>query len=228
MRLQRPVITLGGPDPSKDRLTSANPEQLAFDFEAPPQKGRSLTLRPTAAHRARQEADAAAYHQGRVLLLIDAMAGKSGMLDGLTKLAKLDFLLRYPVFLKQLADSGKVRGLILDSNTSPTREEERAVESRMIRYKYGPWDDRYYVIIGALVGRSLVEYVPGHGRVALRPTEGGHAIATVLASDPAWSRTAARCAVLHKAFARTSGNALKDLIYQELPDVVDRPHRMEI
>jgi hypothetical protein len=222
------VITLVKPDPRKDRLASAINEQLALDFEAPAEQNRSLAPRSTTADKARQEAEAAAYHQGRVLLLIDTMAGKNGMLDGLTKLAKLDFLLRYPVFLKQVADSGKIRGLILDGETSPTREEERAVESRMIRYKYGPWDDRYYVIIGALVGRGLVEYVPGRGRVALRPTQGGRAIATVLASDPAWRRTAARCAVLRKAFARTSGNALKDLIYQELPDVVDRPHRMEI
>lgn len=222
------MIALGKPDPERDRLASAVAEQLALEFEMPTVEKRTPVPRSTAADRARQEAAAAAYHQGRVLLLIDAMAGKQGMLDGLTKLAKLDFLLRYPVFLRQLADSGRVRGLVLDSETAPTRDEERAVESRMIRYKYGPWDDRYYGIIGALIGRGLVEYVPGHGRVALRPTQGGHAIATVLASDPAWTRTAARCALLRRAFARTSGNALKDLIYQELPDVVDRPHRMEI
>ena len=222
------MFALSRPDPAKDRLANAVAEQLALDFEMSADENRSQALQSAAPDRARQEASAAAYHQGRVLLLIDAMAGKNGMLDGLTKLAKLDFLLRYPVFLKQLAESGRVRGLVLDSDTAPTQDEERAVESRMIRYKYGPWDDRYYSIIGALIGRGLVEYVPGRGRVALRPTQGGHAIATVLASDPAWTRTATRCALLRRAFGRMSGNALKDLIYQELPDVVDRPHRMEI
>ncbi|WP_280303082.1 hypothetical protein [Nocardia abscessus] len=40
-----------------------------------------------------------AYHQARVLLLVAAVCaadGHSKKLDGLTKLAKLDFLLRYP------------------------------------------------------------------------------------------------------------------------------------
>ena len=40
-----------------------------------------------------------AYHEARVLLLVTAVAAEHGhasKLDGLTKLAKLDFLLRYP------------------------------------------------------------------------------------------------------------------------------------
>ena len=43
--------------------------------------------------------DDLAYHQSRVLLLVRAVAeepGNAGKLDGLTKLAKLDFLVRYP------------------------------------------------------------------------------------------------------------------------------------
>ena len=171
----------------------------------------------------RQEAD---YHQARVLLLISELSGHSGKIDGLTKLAKLDFLLRYPVFLERI--SHVVNNLDLDDQTRPTQHEREAVESRMLRYKYGPWDDRYYGIIGALVGRGLVEYVPARGRVALRPTEGGRALAQTLAVDPVWNRTAARCAALNSAFSRMSGNQIKDLIYTHLPDVVDRPHRTEI
>ena len=39
------------------------------------------------------------YHQARILLLVDAVTaahGHQGKVDGLTKLAKLDFLLYYP------------------------------------------------------------------------------------------------------------------------------------
>jgi hypothetical protein len=224
-KLVEQVVSANAPD---DRLEHAVAEQLALNFSDEPAAVQPESRRPSGADRARQEAGEAVYHQGRVLLLIDAMAGKNGVLDGLTKLAKLDFLLRYPVFLKQLADSGKIRNLVLDDSTAPTEDEERAVESRMIRYKYGPWDDRYYGIIGALIGRGLIEYAPGRGRVALRTTQGGHAIAMVLAADPAWKRTASRCVLLRAAFARMSGNALKELIYRGLPDVVDRPHRMEV
>jgi hypothetical protein len=178
------------------------------------------------AGRVIQERREAEYHQARILLLVDALAGRNGSMDGLTKLAKLDFLLRYPAFLERLADS--VDGLDLDEETRPTVEEQQAVESRMLRYKYGPWDDRYYGTVGALVGRGLLEYVPARGRLALRPTEGGRALARIIAADPAWHRTAVRCAVLHRAFARLSGNQIKKLIYTHLPDVVDRPYRTEI
>jgi hypothetical protein len=147
------------------------------DFQADGQTDRRV-----AAARAAQEAN---YHQARVLILINEMAGKSGSLDGLTKLAKLDFLLRYPVFLEELARQGVIANLELPEETRPSAEERNAVESRMIRYKYGPWDDRYYGIIGQLVGRGLAEYVPSRGRVALRPTEGGRAVARALATDPA-------------------------------------------
>ncbi|GAA5034980.1 hypothetical protein GCM10023317_87920 [Actinopolymorpha pittospori] len=175
--------------------------------------------------RERREAE---YHQARVLLLISAFAGKTGVFDGLTKLAKLDFLLRYPVFLERLAETG-VTALELDDVTRPTPEERGAVESRMLRYKYGPWDDRYYGIIGALVGRGLVEYVSGRrGNVTLRLTDGGRAIAGMLANEPPWRTTAARCDILRRAFGRMAGNSIKNLIYERLPDVVDRPRRTEI
>ena len=65
----------------------------------------------------------------------------------------------------------------------------------MTRYKYGPWDDRYYPVIGALVGRGLLRYTRGRrGSVALAPTPAGRALARQLAAAPAngpTSRTAA-------------------------------------
>lgn len=43
------------------------------------------------------------FHMSRLLLLINAFAGASreGSIEGLTKLAKLDFLLRYPANLER-------------------------------------------------------------------------------------------------------------------------------
>ena len=39
--------------------------------------------------------------EGRLLLLIDAFTGATRSLEGRTKLAKLDFLLRYPNYLRR-------------------------------------------------------------------------------------------------------------------------------
>lgn len=169
-----------------------------------------------------------AYHQTRVLLLVTAVAGAaghSGKLDGLTKLAKLDFLLRYPALASTVLDPLDPRderlGLAPEELAAPTD-----VEAPMTRYKYGPWDDRYYAIIGALVGRGLLRYAKGRrGSVALVPTTQGKKLAAVLADTETWATIKDRCDAVAEASANMTGNNLKDLIYERLADLMNRPHR---
>jgi hypothetical protein len=172
-----------------------------------------------------------AYHQARVLLLVTAVAAEPGhqrKLDGLTKLAKLDFLLRYPALASTVLDpldpSDPRLHLVEADVLDPT-----AVEAPMTRYKYGPWDDRYYTIIGALVGRGLLRYARGRkGSVALVPTPEGRKQAAEMAGTTQWSEIAERGQAIAEASTGLTGNALKDLIYQRLADLMDRPHRQVI
>ena len=172
-----------------------------------------------------------AYHQARVLMLVTAVAGSNGhakKLDGLTKLAKLDFLARYPALapkvLSELSAHDKRMHLDGDSSISETE-----VESPMTRYKYGPWDDRYYPIIGALIGRGLLKYVRGRkGSVALSPTLLGKRTANSLAATAPWTEVADRGAAIAEASSGMNGNTLKNLIYERLADLMDRPHRKMI
>ena len=99
----------------------------------------------------------------------------------------------------------------------------------MTRYKYGPWDDRYYTIIGALVGRGLLRYARGRqGSVALAPTPAGKKVAADMASNAEWLEIANRSQAIAQASTGLTGNALKELIYQRLTDLMDRPHRQVI
>lgn len=164
------------------------------------------------------------YHEARVLLLVDAFSANGQPLTSLTKLAKLDFLLRYPVFLERILDRRRIgwpRGL------APTRSERGAVESRMVRYKYGPWDNRYYPVIGALVGRGLARTSLVGSAIEINLTERGRELAAMLAEAPEWSVVAGRALFLRRHFDST-GARLRSMIYEELPEVVDRPHRSEI
>jgi hypothetical protein len=166
-----------------------------------------------------------AYHQARILLLVDAVAsaqGHQGKVDGLTKLAKLDFLLRYPAFAPVVLDA------LSPADPRLGLDEEEAVdpgnvEAPMIRYKYGPWDDRYYAVIGALVSRNLLRYVRGRrGSVALTPTPTGRVFAAQLAAAGEWSEIAERSKAIAESSAGLTGNALKNLIYQRLGSLMDR------
>ncbi|MEV6524536.1 hypothetical protein AB0M43_21490 [Longispora sp. NPDC051575] len=172
-----------------------------------------------------------AYHQARVLLLVDSVCttkGHLGKLDGLTKLAKLDFLLRYPalgsVVLPHLDGEDPRLRLSSDDRAEPTE-----VEAPMIRYKYGPWDDRYYPVIGALVARGLLRYAPARkGSVALKTTPAGRKLALQFAASPQWADVGTRCQAIAEATVGMTGNALKDLIYGALAELLDRPHRQVI
>lgn len=172
-----------------------------------------------------------AYHQARVLLLVTATAAERGharKLDGLTKLAKLDFLLRYPALATEVLDPLNINDPRLHLGDDDVREPT-AVEAPMTRYKYGPWDDRYYAIIGALVGRGLLRYAKGRkGSVALVPTPAGRRLADQMAATAEWSEVADRSQAIAEASSGLTGNALKDLIYQRLADLMNRPHRQVI
>lgn len=166
-----------------------------------------------------------AYHQARVLLLVQAVSadpGRARKLDGLTKLAKLDFLVRYPALavtvLDAMPDTEPRMHRTSDEVAAPTE-----VEDPMTRYKYGPWDDRYYPVVGALVSRGLLKYVKGRrGSVALAPTPAGTALAADLTHMPLWETTADRCAAIAEASAGMTGNAVKELIYERLANLMDQ------
>ena len=160
------------------------------------------------------------YHLARILLVIDTFSRDGDELEGLTKLAKLDFLLRYPVFLERLLER---RRKPWPEGRAPSLAERQAVESRMVRYKYGPWDSRYYALVGALVGRGLIAVSRTSGHVSFAATAEGHDLAARIAQTGAWAIPAARCGLLKRWFDR-SGNQLKSLIYRELPEAVDRPY----
>jgi uncharacterized protein YcfJ len=99
----------------------------------------------------------------------------------------------------------------------------------MTRYKYGPWDDRYYSVIGALVGRGLLAYRRGRqGSVALAPTLAGKQLSRDMSATSQWAPINDRCHAVAEASSGLTGNALKDRIYQRLAPLMNRPHRQVI
>jgi hypothetical protein len=126
--------------------------------------------------------------EGRVLILIEAFSGspaKPQSLEGRVKLAKLDFLVRYPKYLARVlerrnASSGAVAAV--DPEPNPLQE-------RMIRYRYGPWDPSYYAVLGSLIGRGLVEPIPFARGIAYRITARGRSLVASLLKDETWVTT---------------------------------------
>lgn len=174
-----------------------------------------------ASFRASREAES------RILLLIDGFSRKTTgprTLEGRVKLAKLDFLLRYPRHLATVLAS---RGLREPERQTLDRQDS-PLESRMMRYRYGPWDPSYFAVLGSLVGRGLIEVVPAESTNALgyRTTEAGAMLAEHFKNDGAFDELIGRIALLRRHLDLT-GESLKKMLY-DLPEVADATWHEEL
>lgn len=155
-------------------------------------------------------------HMGRILLLLLAFAKEdnSGSIEGLTKLAKLDFLLRYPIYLEK-ALTAKQKST---KDVQISDYERISVESSMIRYKYGPWDFRYRRFINILVGLGLVEVEIKGRRIEIKLTNVGLTTAGKLAHEEAFEDIVRRANILKTHFNITGTNLMK-FIYSTFPEI---------
>jgi hypothetical protein len=153
--------------------------------------------------------------EARLLLLISEFSsGTREGVAGRTKLAKLDFLLRYPAYFERAL---AVR--VPDVRAPDSGDESNNIETPMVRFRYGPWDPAYFALLGALIGRRLIVVVPGARGLAYRATDQGKILAEQLAQNDAWSQTAERVVLLRRHFD-LAGTTLKNFIYREFPEVV--------
>ncbi|MFX0136416.1 MAG: hypothetical protein ACFFDN_22430 [Candidatus Hodarchaeota archaeon] len=154
-------------------------------------------------------------HLGRLLILLNEFTDNGEVhLEGLTKLAKLDFLLRYPLYLEKalLAKNKSTKNLnILDF-------EKLSIESKMIRYKYGPWDPKYREFINILIGKGLTYFYVEGRTINIGLTEKGVKVADRLLKENINKFIAERSKILKQHFDY-SGTYLMNFIYKTFPEI---------
>ena len=156
-------------------------------------------------------------HAARLLVLISAFSGteQGDAVEGLTKLAKLDFLLRYPVMLdRALAAKGRsTRDVELEDH------ERLSVESEMVRYRFGPWDHRYREFLNILVGKGLVAVSVEGRKVVIALSERGRTVASDLSASPEFWDYARRSTLLKRHFDLQAATLMR-FIYDTFPEIV--------
>lgn len=165
------------------------------------------------------------FHLSRILLLINTFCGSEGeeKVEGLTKLAKLDFFLRYPVYLERALTARKA-----NPHAVKTQPFERSnIESTMVRYRFGPWDYRYRRFLNLLVSRGLVEVGVDRRTVMITTTAKGRELATRLASLTEFTLQRERANLL-KRHLNLSGTTLMRFVYQHFPEIASLRSKSEI
>ncbi len=158
----------------------------------------------------------------RLLILIDAFSNQRDGLQGRTKLAKLDFLLRYPAFLKRALEVKNV-----STNDDEQFVASNPIEQRMVRYRFGPWDPSYFALLGSLIGRGLIDVVPYNRGLGYKTSERGATLAATMRSDPSWQQTDASTRLLRRHFNQ-AGSTLKDFVYKTFPEVAQAGWREKL
>lgn len=159
-------------------------------------------------------------HLARLIILMSKIGGKpSGVVDGIMKLAKLDFLLRYPVYLERVLNLVGGRSLQIPGEL----HEWDNVESKMIRFRYGPWDPRYRRWIGLMVAKGLaVTFLRGR-TVMVSLTTRGQKVAEELSAQEEFSSLDKRSNIVAKKLGRLSGTKLKNMVYDAVPEITGMP-----
>jgi hypothetical protein len=150
------------------------------------------------------------FHAGRLVLLLAICGGSSGVINGLTKMAKLDFFVRYPDFFAAIGMNDEQK----------ERDKANAVEAAMVRHHYGPWDRRYYHVLAFLEARGLITVHKSGKLVRIGLTKTGKVAAKHLAETTSFSELKEHMQHVAEALAKRTGNELKTLIYKTFKEEV--------
>lgn len=156
-------------------------------------------------------------HAARLLLLLN-YAGIKGKIVSRTKIAKMDFFVRYPAYLKKAAAI---------NNISVNDEVNIKPDSPMIRYKYGPWDSKYYNVFALLIAKGLITILPSKNGDVFELTDRGRYAVHEL-DNVEFENIIKRCELVSQLFRNKTGTAIKDFIYQYFPEVTSRSLGEEI
>jgi hypothetical protein len=171
-------------------------------------------LRDYPAGRPLSADDVLEFHAARLLLLLH-VCGRDGEIEGLTKLAKLDFFARYPAFFaRACAHLNRPVPAVTDT-----------IEASMVRHHYGPWDHRYYHVLSYLEATGVVRVrKTGANAYRFTLTERGGETAARLAQREAFAPLRDHMRQVRAVLGTRSGDTLKKLIYTLFrEEVAERP-----
>lgn len=163
-------------------------------------------------------------HEARLLLLLNVAGGRSKVpraIDGIMKVAKMDFLLRYPNCLQRVieaVDATEVPRFVKEARIADS--EKNTIEAQMIRYRYGPWDKRYRRWLSILVAKQLATVQKEGRTIKVQLTPRGRDLAVELTKRQEFVPLLGRARLVVGAVGHMPSTRLKDFIYQTFPEIV--------
>lgn len=163
-------------------------------------------------------------HLARILVLLEAFSRDDGAaVVGITKLAKLDFLLRYP----SCFEKAMIARNVSLNNLRIEEFEHATIESTMVRYRYGPWDHRYRRFLNLLAARGLVTLTVEGRTILIDLTYDGRGVASKLSHSDEFEDVQYRAGMLRKHLD-LGATRLMEFIYEVFPELNNMEFNEEI
>lgn len=164
------------------------------------------------------------FHEARLMLLLRAAGGKGQGLkpvDGIMKLAKMDFLLRYPNILdRALRVIGENKKSAIKLAKMIPEEDKDTIEARMIRFRFGPWDPRYRKWLSVLSSKKMVVVTLEGRTVKISLTDKGVIFCDYLAASDVFDSIVRRSSVVCSLVGGMSSSRITDFVYKVTPELL--------
>jgi hypothetical protein len=164
-------------------------------------------------------------HEARLLILLKVAAGKGkhpDPVDGIMKLAKMDFLLRYPNILERALQAiSEQKPTAKKAAAAITDDEKHTIEGRMIRFRFGPWDTRYRRWLSIMAAKQLLTVAKVGRTVHIQLTDKGQKLASQIASLNEFSDLEKRADLVRFAVGNMPSTKLMKFVYKIAPEIVD-------
>lgn len=162
----------------------------------------------------------------RILILLNTFSQSESeeVFRGLTKLVKLDFLLRYPLNLERAININRKRKI----DCYIKEYEKYNVESKMIRYLYGPWDPKYRNYLNLLIAKRLISIKKIGKTYIINLTDEGLRVSNTLLKYPALEDYKNRSLLLYNKFKDYNSTKIKNYIYKIFPEITSLDLGVEI
>ena len=105
------------------------------------------------------------------------------------------------------------------ANVAIPEEDLDTVEAKMIRFRYGPWDNRYRRWLGVLAAKGLVTIGIQGRTVRVAVTKQGRDLARSLAARAEYDGLAQRSQVIASCLGHMGATTLKDFVYKTFPEL---------
>lgn len=152
----------------------------------------------------------------RIIILIYELSGKefNARIKGINKIAKLDFLLKYPTYLNEILSASNT-----NVRVSIESFENDSIETLMSSYLYTPWDMKYRKYFNLLISKDLISIGFEDDDYYIQITSKGVSLVQSLYENKLFNEFQKRASVIRTHFGSYTDNYLSKIFYDRIPEL---------